>query len=137
MKADPFVGTWTLNPSKSDFHPNHQPRSGTVTFELDAEGHYLMSAEGTHADGERIAERPQRFILDGEGHPVEGFRGLTTYAMRPDSNTLRAEVRREDGSLAGEGTYVVSPDGQSMVATASGWDSQLRPFKQVTAWDRR
>ncbi len=55
---------------------------------------------------------------------------------RPDLHTIRAEARRDDGSLAGEGTYVVAPDGRSMTATTSGFDSQLRRFEMRTVWDR-
>jgi hypothetical protein len=32
--------------------------------------------------------------------------------------------------------YVVSEDGRSLTATTSGWDTQLREFKQTTVWDR-
>jgi hypothetical protein len=55
---------------------------------------------------------------------------------RPNGHTIRAEARREDGSLAGEGTYVVADDGRTMTATTKGVDSQLRPFTQQTVWDR-
>ena len=51
-------------------------------------------------------------------------------------NTIRAEAGREDGSLVGEGTYVVADDGQTMTAVGKGIDSQLRPFTQQTVWDR-
>ena len=47
------------------------------------------------------------------------------------------EATREDGSLAGEGTYLVAADGTTMVATTRGFDSQLRPFTMKTVWDRR
>ena len=38
--TDPFVGTWKLNPDRSEFDPNHRPSQGTMTLELEAEGHY-------------------------------------------------------------------------------------------------
>ena len=46
-------------------------------------------------------------------------------------------MKREDGSVAGEGTYVVSQDGTSMTASTAGFDSQLRRFEMRTAWDRQ
>ena len=69
-------------------------------------------------------------------HPVDGFPGLTSVTTRPDRNTSRAEAKREDNSLAGEGTYAVADDGQTMTATTKGLDSQLRPFTMATVWDR-
>ena len=135
--ADPFVGTWKLNPEKSEFDPNHRPTAGTMLFELDAQGNYLMKAEGTSAKGEKVAERPAKFIPDGKAHPIPGVPGLTAVSTRPDPNTLQGEARREDGSIVGGGTYVVSADGKSLTVTNSGIDSQLRPFQQRTSWDRQ
>jgi hypothetical protein len=45
---------------------------------------------------------------------------------RPNRNTIRADAKREDGSLTGEGTYVVFADGTTMVASTKGFDSQQR-----------
>jgi hypothetical protein len=135
--ADPFVGTWKLNPEKSEFGPNHRPTAATMLFELDAQGHYLMKAEGANAKGEKVAERPTELIPDGKEHPIPGFPGLTTVSTRPDPNTIYGEARREDRSVVGSGTYVVSADGKSLTATNSGIDSQLRPFQQRTVWDRQ
>jgi len=133
---DPFVGTWKLNTGRSEFDANHRPSAGTMVFELDGEGHYLMRAEGLKANGERVAERPQRFIPDGVEHAIPDFPGLTAVTTRLDANTLRGEARREDGSVVGGGTYAVSSDGKILTATNFGWDSQLREFQQKTVWDR-
>ena len=43
---------------------------------------------------------------------------------------------REDGSIAGEGSYIVAEDGTTMTATTAGFDSQLRRFEMRTVWDR-
>jgi len=45
-------------------------------------------------------------------------------------------VKREDGSIAGEGSCVAADDGKTMTATTSGFDSQLRRFEMRTVWDR-
>ena len=133
---DPFVGTWTLNPTRSAFDPNHRPQQGIMTWELGAEGGYLLLAEGVNAKGERCREKPQRLRPDAVAYPIEGLAGLTSVTTRPNPNTIRAEAKREDGSLAGEGTYIVADDGQTMTATTKGFDSQLRPFTMETVWER-
>jgi hypothetical protein len=132
---DPFVGKWTLNIDKSHFDANHNPRGGTMVFEA-VEGGYVMKAEGVAADGRIVAERPQRFVLDGQPHPLPDFPELMAVATRPTPNALHGEVRRPDGSIVGEGHFVVAPDGSSMTATTAGFDSQLRRFQVSTAWDR-
>ena len=134
--SDPFVGTWTLNTTRSAFDANHKPAEATMTWELDADGAYLLLAEGVDARGERSREKPQRLRPDGVAYPVEGLPGLTSVTTRLNPNTIRAEAKREDGSLAGEGTYVVAADGRTMMASTRGFDSQLRQFTMKTMWDR-
>jgi hypothetical protein len=133
---DPIVGTWTLNCEKSGFDPNHRPTAGSLRLERDTAGAYILNAEGLNAKGERVAERPQRLVPDGQAYPVPDFPGLTAVTTQPDPRTLHAEVRREDGSLVGEGRYVVAADGQSMEASTAGFDTQLRRFETRTHWDR-
>ena len=134
---DPFVGTWILNVGKSEFDANHRPQAGTMVVELDAEGYYLQKAEGINGKGEKVAERPQRFIPDGLLHPIPDFPGLSYIATRPDPNTMTTEARREDGSVVGGGTTVVSADGKSKTVSNFGYDTQLRQFKMTTVWDRQ
>jgi len=78
---DPLVGTWKLNAEKSEFDKNHQPRGGTMIFELNAAGHYLMKAEGITQNGEKVIERPLEFILDGNSHPLAGAPGLSLWRL--------------------------------------------------------
>ena len=134
---DPFVGTWKLNPGKSQFDPNHRPSEGTMRWELDTDGTYVMKAEGLNGKGERVVERPQRLIPDGQPYPVPDFPGLHAVTSRPQPNAIHAEVRREDGTIAGQGRYVVADDGQSLSATTAGFDTQLRRFEMLTVWDRQ
>lgn len=133
---DRHAGTWKLNHAKSTFDPNHRPSAATMVFSIDSDGHYVLTAEGI-ANDKKVAERPVRFIPDGKEYPLPGFEGLKTVYTRPDANTIRAEVRREDGSIAGGGLYVVSADGKSLTAETFGYDTQLRQFKQLTVWGRQ
>jgi hypothetical protein len=134
---DPFVGTWKLNVEKSEFDVNHRPKAGTMVVERDAEGYYLQKAEGISEKGEKVAERPLRFIPDGKEHPIAELPGLSYVASMPDSHTMTSEARREDGSIVGGMTTVISADGASKTVTNSGYDAQLRQFKMRTVWDRQ
>jgi len=133
---DPFVGTWTLNVARSRFDANHQPPNGTMTFEHESDGCYLMRAHMTKANGEVVAERPQRLRPDGKPYPVPDLYGLSAIVSQPNARTLVARATREDGSVVGEGEYIVSDDGRTLTATTSGFDTQLRQFKIQTSWDR-
>jgi hypothetical protein len=134
---DPLIGTWILNPSRSEFGPNHRPQSATLVIKRDDDGRYLVTAEGISEKGQKVAERPEMLIPDGEPRPVPDFPGLTKTCGRPEPRTVQTDVRREDGSLAGQAIFIVSSDGQSLTAINSGFDSQLREFKQKTSWDKR
>ena len=133
---DRFVGSWELNRPESQFDQNHKPSRATMRWQLEPDGAYLMSAEGQNEKGEPCVEKPQRLVPDGRPYPVDNLPGLECVTSRPDPHTIRAEVKREDGSLAGEGSYVVAPDGRTMTATTSGFDSQLRRFEMRTVWTR-
>src|SRR5262245_19996613 len=96
---DPFVGTWKLNCDKSEFDANHRPTAGTMQLEREADGAYTLVAEGRNAKGEPVTERPQRLVPDGRPYPVPGFPGLNAVTTVPEPRTLKAEVRREDGTI--------------------------------------
>jgi hypothetical protein len=136
-ERDPLVGTWLLNPSRSQFDANHRPQAATLVISRDDQGRYLITAEGIGEKGQQVTEKPQTLVPDGEPRPLPDFPGLAVTSTRPDERTLHTDVRREDGSIAGQGTYAVSEDGQSLMATTAGFDSQLRRFEQRTSWDRR
>ncbi len=132
---DVFVGTWKLNVEQSQFDPKHVPAGGSVVFELDPEGCYLMKGEGINAAGERVAERPQRFILDGKEHPIADIPGLTAMSSRLAPNILVAEGRM-NGKIVGQATYAVSVDGKTLSATASGMGVN-GPFETRAVFDRQ
>ena len=134
--TDSFVGVWKLRPERSAFDANHRPSEATMVFELESEGHYVMRAEGVNGTGQKVAEKPQHFIIDGQARPLPEFPELIVVATRPDAKTLQAKVMRPDGSTVGESLMVVSPDGLALSATTSGVDAELRTFKQSTAWER-
>ena len=73
-----------------------------------------MNAEGVNGEGQKVAEQPQRFIIDGQARPVPEFPQLVVVATRPDTQTLHAKVTGPNGSTVGESLMVVSPDGRAL-----------------------
>ena len=90
---DPFIGTWILNVQKSQFDANHRPQAGTIVVEVDSEGYYLQKAEGISEKGEKVTERPQRYLADGQDHPIPGMPGLSYRATRSDAKSIAARKR--------------------------------------------
>jgi hypothetical protein len=108
-----------------------------MVIERDDQGRYLVTAEGIGEKGQKVVEKPQTFVPDGQPRPLADFPGLAVTSTRPDEHTFHTDVRREDDSIAGQGTYAVSEDGLSLIATTAGFDSQLRQFEQRTSWDKQ
>src|SRR4030095_3473406 len=88
---DPFVGTWTLNPTRSAFDPNHKPSEATMTWQLETDGTYVLLAKGVAARGTPCGEKPQRLRPDGAAYSVDGFPGLMSVTTRANRTTIRAE----------------------------------------------
>ena len=131
--TDVFTGTWRLVPEESQFDPNHRPSEGTVRFERDGLT-YRMTAEGV-CDGQKVAEHPQTFVIDGEPHPVPDVEGMTATAVCEDGRTIQIVARQADATV-GRAEYAVSEDGMRLTASASGTDAQNRPFTTTTVWRR-
>ena len=134
--ADPFAGAWSLNVARSQFDANHHPQAGRLRIDVAADGCVVMTAEGIDDKGKQCVEKPNRLYPDGRDCPVPDLEGLIVRTVLSDPGTLRTECRRQDGSMVGAGTFMVSADGRMLTATTSGWDSQLREFSQTTVWDR-
>jgi len=131
---DPFSGLWRMSPQKSNFDPNHRPSEGTMRFEREHEG-YVMRAEGI-SDGKHVEEQPHRFIFDGKEHPVPGAPDTVAMSTRADPNTIHVTARKGN-QIIGEGTYVVSADGSTLITTVKGIDAQQRSFQSTVVWDRQ
>jgi len=132
---DPFAGVWNLNPGRSQFRGGHRPTSGTMFWERTSDG-YLMRAEGVSCDGKAVQERPQTLNLDEKDHPVPGVPGVVAVVHHPDANTIHVQARNAD-LVVGEGSYIVSADGATLIAAVAGTDAQQKPFLTVAVWDRQ
>ena len=96
---DPFVGSWKMNPEKSQLDPNHRVMAAKMSWEREADG-YRLIAEGINARGQVVKEAPQRFLPDGKEHPVPGGLGMTSIVTRTEPNALRSKVKRTGKSWA-------------------------------------
>ena len=133
-QQDLFIGTWKMNPEKSELDPNHRAMAAKMYWEQEADG-YRMTAEGVNARGQTVKESPQRIVPDGKEHPVPGAPGVSSIVTRPEPKTIQIESKK-DGQIVGRASYVVSRDGRSLVATVSGIDGKQRAFRTRMMFDR-
>ena len=136
--ADPFVGTWKLNPAKSKYTGVAAPKSDTLTFEMQGNGLRLIR-EGIAADGSRIA---YSFVtsLNGKPVPVSGS-GIPGGAdmetvKRINWNTTTATYTKA-GKVVATTRNVVSKDGKVMTITVKATNANGRPINTVAAYDKQ
>lgn len=114
-KANPFVGTWTANLSKSRRHPANQFQSATLQFEVVGDtvtiADVVVDASG-HEDHGRNTVR-----ADGIERPSEHGNGYSLMVRWRGSHVLET-VAKKDGQVVGRGTYEVSADGKTLTISA-------------------
>jgi hypothetical protein len=127
--ADPVVGTWELDTSKSSFTAGEALKSQTRTYSQSGPNISLVTTTVT-ADGKKATTRTT-YQLDGKDYPVMGSEDFDSLsAKQMDMNTAEF-VLKKDGKEVGRTTRTVSADGKMltstmMVTTASGEKSNQK-----------
>jgi hypothetical protein len=120
-QANPWVGTWKLNLSKSRYEGVPAPKSLTRT--VTAEGSALKySFEGEAADGSKIS---YSFTskLDGSDSAVSGVGmagGADTVALSRLSAHKITGVTKKDGKKIGKVLADISNDGKTVTVNTTG-----------------
>lgn len=138
--ADPRVGTWELNVSKSKFPADVQvvPKNATIVIrEMDAtQLEFILT--GTRRDGSPISEKSlepkQGGVVKGiEPAPMQG-RSLIHTVIGPGDfySTIM-----QDGKQIAVWHWVVSKDLKTMHVTIKGTDAQGKPYEREALYDRK
>ena len=137
LAADnPFVGTWTMNKSKSKLVPNAQPfESLTVQYVQDgASLKATITANGTSGRTE---------VFDGKEHQVTpnrtgtiGRMGATHYMSTVNGNTIKT-LFKKDGKTVGTRTVTASPDGKMLTGVTEGTFSNGQKFQGTVIFEKQ
>ena len=129
------VGTWTLNPEKSQFSPGPAPRSRQITFERTATG-IRFTGTTVDASGNTVQEE-WTGIEDGRDFPYTGARDFDTQAIRI-TGKLRAQIiTKRGGRIAMGGDRVLSSNGKTLTITLNGTGADGQVIKEVMVFDRQ
>ena len=134
LAADPQMGTWKLNESKSKITPGTL-KFTTVTFKS-MFGNIKVTGDGIDADGKPVhSEWTGNF--DGKDYPVTGDPISDTRSYtKVDDRTLNLTVKK-NGKVVDTGRIVVSADGKSRTVTVSGTTPRGKKFKNVVVYDKQ
>jgi hypothetical protein len=137
--ADPFVGTWKLNPELSKFQKG-APGFFFATMQIESAGSGLKSSASA-ADGEGIAS-DFTFNCQLDGTPCRVTASLksrsvvdTTTLRRLDANTIVA-TGTKNGKVVYTDRRVVSADGKTMTVARYGTTPAGKPYESTIVLER-
>jgi hypothetical protein len=134
LAADPQMGTWKVNESKSKITPGTL-KFTTVTFKS-MFGEVKVAGDGIDADG-KLVHSEWTGNFDGKDYPVTGDPISDTRSYtKVDDRTLNLTVKK-NGKVVDTGRIVVSADGKSRTVTVSGTTPRGKKFKNVVVYDKQ
>jgi hypothetical protein len=127
LGADPAMGTWELNLSKSTFTAGAAPKSQTRVYSQSYDNNVTLLMKVVAADGTQSAVETT-YQLDGKYYPVSGTPDYDCLMGRQVSSHFAQFVLNRDGKTVGTTNRRVSKDGKTLTAnlkitTANGQEA--------------
>jgi len=134
--ADPFIGTWKLNPSKTKVTgPGSAYKSGTATFVTQENGvkftYDIVNGEGKSIHGEYAAK------YDGKDYPITGDPDADTVSLRKTDDHTVDYLYKKAGKEVMSERAVVAKDGKTATVTFKGKNPKGEEFTTDTVWDKQ
>ena len=132
--ANPNMGTWKLNESKSKITPG-SPKNTTVVYTADG-GKIKVTVDGVDKDGKPL-HNEWLGMFDGQDYKIVGDPLLETRGYKPiDANTLEI-WNKAGGKVMVTGKIVTAPDGKSRTVTLTGKDPSGKEVTNVYVYDKQ
>jgi hypothetical protein len=134
-KADPAIGTWTLNVEKSKFTPGPGPKSATRTYAQTADG-IALTFSSVAADGSAHSGQ-STFKYDGKDYPYSGSPDFDTISLKRVNATTVKSAQKKNGTVIGWTTRSVSAHGKVLTLSSKGKDANGAPIHSVAVYDKQ
>jgi hypothetical protein len=132
--ADPQMGTWKLNETKSKITPGTLKNTHVVYSSM--LGQVKVKSDGIDANGKPIhVEWSGKF--DGKDYPVTGDPNSDTRSYTKVNERTLTTTAKKNGKVTVTGQIVVSPDGKSRTVTLNGITPKGKKFKNVVVYDKQ
>jgi hypothetical protein len=132
--ANPFIGTWKLNTTKSKFTPGTAPKEMTVRFEADGDK-IKRVAVGIDSDGEPINQTGS-VAWDGKDHPIDTPPGFTVAVNQVNDRTLNVTIKRQ-GTVISSVHVVMAKNGKTMTSAEKGEDQKGRQIDDLSFYEKQ
>jgi hypothetical protein len=134
LAADPQMGTWKLNESKSKITPGTSKNTNVVYSSMF--GQVKIKADGIDANGKPShTEWSGRF--DGKDYPVTGDPNSDARSYTKVNERTLTTTNKKNGKVTVTGVITVLPDGKSRSVTLSGTTPKGKKFKNVAVYDKQ
>lgn len=133
--ADPFAGTWKMNPAKTKFKTGAAPKEQTVTI-AESGSDLNVKVAGIAADGSKIAYGYTIPSAGGTGKMAEPstYEGISGKRMGPNER----EVTYMKGGKTVYTTHSkVAADGNSLSVTAKGLNAAGQTIDASVHYDKQ
>ena len=133
--ADPFVGQWKVNLSKSEYRQGTPPREQIETI-TEAGGNLTVRVNAITGDGSRTEVFYSIPVEGGAGKMFQAsaaYDGISGKHLGPREREIS---RWKDGKEVFHARSVVSPDGMSLVAVVTGVSPVGKPVEAKIVYDR-
>jgi hypothetical protein len=130
-QANPFLGSWKMNPAKSKFTGVAGPKS--LSRELVAQGEGTkVTYSGVNAEGKAI---DYSFTTNYDGKDA-AITGSGAPIKRTGANTTDA-ILKKDGKEIGKSSSSVSKDGKVTTTKGSGKGADGKDYSTVVVYDKQ
>ena len=134
LAADPQVGTWKLNESKSKITPDTLKNTQVVYSSM--LGQVKVKSDGIDANGKPIhVEWSGK--LDGKDYPVSGDPKSDTRSYTKVNERTLTTTNKKNGEVTVKGRIVISLDGRTRTVIVNGTTSKVKTFKNVAVYDKQ
>jgi hypothetical protein len=115
--ADPLIGHWSLDSTKSTFTPGPAPAGRTLTFEATDNGFRQITKDS----GGFLNDQAEYTVsFDGKDYPNDPAAAVDTYAVkRVDANTIE-RTGKNRGMTVETSTFKISANGKVLTITLQG-----------------
>ena len=130
-----MIGTWKLNPAKSQFSPGPPLKSLTVKFET--AGHAMkVTSDGVDPDGKAMHSE-YTASYDGKGYPITGSSTSDTVTLKKIDGRTSQRTDKKGGKVVGTYTQKVSAGGETLTVHQTSADATGKPVKNTLVLDKQ
>jgi len=136
--ADNSLGTWKANVAKCKYTPAPWPVKSLIVTREAAPGGVKVTNTGKRTDGSAItASYTAKYDgssseVTGQGSPYDSMS-----VKQGDANTFTYEAKNSKTKYRASGRIVISGDGKTMTADASGVDADGKPMTLHLVYDKQ